>query len=141
MKTVENNELIRRAFFVEGLSIKAIDRRLIVDRKTIRKAIVEPAPKPYRLNQPRLAPLLGPYQEPINEMLDESDKPPRKQRYTVRTIYQIIREEGYQGCEGGVHNYVCRRSGRSSALPYPPHEFLILIFLACGILFFVNLIY
>jgi len=52
---------------------------------------------------------LGPYQERINELLDESEILPRKQRYTVKKIFQIIRKEGYQGCEGGVHNYVCRR--------------------------------
>jgi hypothetical protein len=62
MKTVEEYEQIRRAFFVEGLSIRAIHRELQVDRETIRKAIVEPVPKPYQLNRPRAAPVLGAYQ-------------------------------------------------------------------------------
>ena len=84
MKTVADYEQIRRAFFVEGLSIRAIHRRLQVDRKTIREAIVEPIPKPYQLKQPRSAPVLGPYQERINELLEESEKLPRKQRYTAR---------------------------------------------------------
>jgi transposase len=99
MKTVEDYEQIRRAFFVEGLSIREIHRRLQVARKTIRKAIVEPTPKPYQLEEPRPAPVLGPYKERIKALLDESDKLPRKQRYTARTIYRIIREEGYQGSE------------------------------------------
>jgi hypothetical protein len=46
MKTVEDYEQIRRVFFVEGLSIRAIHRQLKVDRETIRKAIVQPAPQP-----------------------------------------------------------------------------------------------
>jgi len=121
MKTVEDYEQIRRAFFVEGLSIREIHRRLQVARKTIRKAIVEPTPKPYQLEEPRPAPVLGPYKERIKALLDESDKLPRKQHYTARTIYRIIREEGYQGSEGGVHNYVSQeRKGRKRKQVFMP---------------------
>lgn len=124
MKTVEDYEQIRRAFFVEGLSIRAIHRKLQVDRQTIRKAIVEPVPKGYQLEQPRAAPVLGPYHERIHELLDESEKLPRKQRYTARTIFKILRAEGYQGCEGGVHNYVCQlRKERKRKEAYLPLEF------------------
>ena len=124
MKTVEDYEQIRRAFFVEGLSIRAIHRRLKVDRATIRKAIVEPTPKPYQLEKPRPAPVLGPYKQRIRELLDESEELPRKQRYTARTIYRIIRAEGYQGSEGGVHNYVSKqRKGRRRKQAYLPLEF------------------
>jgi len=57
-------------------------------------------------------------------LLKESEKQPRKQRYTARTIYQIIRKEGYQGCEGGVHNYVCQlRKERKRKEAYLPLEF------------------
>lgn len=124
MKTVEDYEQIRRAFFIEGLSIREIHRRFQVARKTIRKAIVEPTPKPYQLDEPRPAPVLGPYKERIKALLDESDQLPRKQRYTARTIYRIIREEGYQGSEGGVHNYVCQeRKGRKRKQVFLPLEF------------------
>jgi transposase len=124
MKKVEDYEQIRRAYFVEGLSIRAIHRQLKVDRKTIRKAIVEPIPKPYQLKQPRPAPVLGPYEARISELLEESEKLPRKQRYTAKKIYQIIQKEGYQGCEGGVHNYVCRqRKKRKRKEAFLPLEF------------------
>lgn len=124
MKKVEDYEQIRRAYFVEGLSIRAIHRQLKVDRKTIRKAIVEPIPKAYQLKQPRPAPVLGPYEERIGELLEESENLPRKQRYTAKKIYQIIQKEGYQGCEGGVHNYVCRlRKKRKRKEAFLPLEF------------------
>jgi transposase len=124
MKTVEEYEQIRRAFFIEGQSIRAIHRKLQVDRETIRKAIVEPVPKPYQLNQPRAAPVLGAYKGRIHELLEESEKLPRKQRYTARTIFKILREEGYPGCEGGVHNYVCQvRKERKRKEAYLPLEF------------------
>jgi transposase len=124
MKTVEDYEAIRRAYFVEGQSIRAIHRQLGYDRETIRKAIVNPKPEPYKLRQPRAAPVLGPYQERIKELLDESDEQPRKQRYTARKIYQLIQAEGYQGSEGGVHNYVSQqRKGRKRKPAYLPLEF------------------
>ncbi len=124
MKTVDDYEKIRRAYFIEGLSIRAIHRQLKYDRETIRKAIVNPTPQPYQLSKPRPAPVLGPYKERIQELLEESDKQPRKQRYTARKIYQIIREEGYQGSEGGVHNYVSQqRKSRKRRKAYLPLEF------------------
>jgi transposase len=124
MKTVEDYEEIRRAYFIEGLSIRAIQRRLKHDRKTIRKAIVDPVPKPYQLEQAKPAPVLGPYQERIKELLDESDRLPRKQRYTAHKIFQILQKEGYQGSEGGVHNYVSqRRKERKHKEVFLPLEF------------------
>jgi len=124
MKTVEDYEQIRKAFFIEGLSIRAIHRQLNVDRETIRKAIVQPVPQPYQLSQDRSAPVLGPYKKRIQELLDESGQLPRKQRYTANTIYRLIRAEGYQGCEGNVHNYVSRqRKDRKRKEAYLPLEF------------------
>ncbi len=111
-------------YFYKGLSIRAIHRKLHVDRETIRKAIVQPVPQPYQLGQGRPDPVLGPYKKRIQELLDESDRLPRKQRYTARTIFRLIREEGYQGCEGSVHNYVSRqRKDRRRKDAYLPLEF------------------
>jgi hypothetical protein len=56
MRTVEDYEGIRRAYFVDKLSIRVIHRMLGYDRGTIRKAIVQAAPKPYTLARPRAAP-------------------------------------------------------------------------------------
>jgi len=68
MKTVENYESIRRDFFIEGLSIRAIHRQLNYHRDTIHKAIVNQTPQPYQLSEPRPTPVLGPHKERINEM-------------------------------------------------------------------------
>ncbi|MBT4638313.1 MAG: IS21 family transposase [Deltaproteobacteria bacterium] len=124
MKTVEDYTEIRKAYFVEGKSIRAIHRELGFDRETIRKAIVEPVPQPYQLEQERPAPVLGTYKARVHELLEESKTLPRKQRYTARKIFQIIRTEGYQGSEGGVHNYVCQqRKTLKRKRAYLPLEF------------------
>lgn len=124
MKNVDDYETIRRAYFREKQSIRAIHRDLGYSRETIRKAIVHPAPQPYQLNQPRPAPVLGPYKERINELLDESDRQRRKQRYTAHRIYELLSKEGYQGSEGSVHNYVSqKRRQRKQRDTYLPLEF------------------
>jgi len=125
MKQVEDYEAIRRAYFIEDKSIRAIHRKLGYDRETIRKAITQPAPQPYQLKQPRPAPVLGPYKTNIDQLLEESDQQRRKQRYTAHRIYELLQEQGYAGSEGAVHNYVCqqrkKRKGKKDA--FLPLEF------------------
>lgn len=125
MKQVEDYEAIRRAYFIEHKSIRAIHRELGYDRDTIRNAITNAAPEPYQLKQPRPAPVLGPYKTNIDQLLEESDRQPRKQRYTAHRIYELLQAEGYPGSEGAVHNYVCQqrkqRKGKKNA--YLPLDF------------------
>ena len=90
MKKVDDYEEIRRAYNLEHKSIRAIHRQMGYDRETIRKAIVNPAPDPYRLKKPREARVIGPYQQRITELLDQSEKQRRKQRYTAHRIYEIL---------------------------------------------------
>jgi len=124
MKKVEDYEGIRRAYFVEHLSIRAIHKKLGFDRDTIRKAITHPAPEPYQLSKPRAAPVLGPYKSRITALLEESKKQHRKQRYTAHRIFEILGREGYQGSEGAVHNYISQQRKKQKYRPaYLPLEF------------------
>ncbi|HEY3343541.1 MAG TPA: IS21 family transposase [Anaerolineaceae bacterium] len=124
MKLVEDYEKIRRAYFVDHCSIREIHRQLGVDRDTIRKAIVHPTPQPYTLQQPRPAPVVGPYQPRIGELLDESEQQNRKQRYTAHKIYELLFKEGYAGSEGAIHNEVSQaRQRRKQRKSYLPLEF------------------
>ena len=126
MRTVEDYEAIRRAYFVDKLSIRAIHRMLGYDRETIRKAIVQAAPTPYTLARPRAAPVIGPYKQRIAELLAESKKQKRKrkQRYTAHRIFEILRSEGSPGSEGAVQNYVSRERRKDKYKEkYIPLEF------------------
>ena len=104
MRTVEEYETIRRAYFLKGKSIREISRQLKHGRTLVRKAITHAEPPGYRLSKLRPAPVIGPYQKRIEALLDESDQMPRKQRYTANKIYQIISAEGYTGSAGSIHN-------------------------------------
>jgi transposase len=124
MKKVEDYEAIRRAYFVDKLSIREINRRFGHHRDTIRKAIANPAPQPYTLKKPRDAPVIGPYKQRIAELIEKSKQQPRKQRYTAQRIYEILVGEGYQGSAGSVLNYVSQQRQRGKRRDtYLPLEF------------------
>jgi transposase len=121
MRTVEDYEAIRRAYFLEGKSIREISRELHHARRVVRKAIANAEPERYKMVQPRVAPVIAPYKPKIEELLKESLELPRKQRYTAHKIFELVEKQGYSGCEGGVHNYVCQwkkaHKGRPAYLP------------------------
>jgi transposase len=124
MKKVEDYEQIRKAYHIEGLSIREISRRYKHGRKLIRKALENAAPGPYQIIQPRNDGILGSYQERILALLKESEQLPRKQRYTGHTVYKILEKEGYVGCEGSVHNYISRTKKKlQGGKAYLPLEF------------------
>lgn len=124
MITVETYERIRRAFYHEHKSMREIERELGHSYWTIRKALENSMPMPYTRQQTKPAPVLGPYQDRIDELVCESERLPRKQRYTGQRIYQIIRGEGYLGAVSTVRRYVGRRR-REMKRPaiYLPLEF------------------
>jgi transposase len=124
MKTVDDYEAIRRAYYIDNWSIREIGRRMCHGRAVIRKAIARAEPEKYKLSQPRQGRVLEPYKPKILEYLEKSERNPRKQRYTAHKIYQLLQKEGYQGSEGSVHNYVSQqRKKRKQAPVFLPLEF------------------
>ena len=124
MIQVEEIEKIRRAYFLEGLSIREIARRYNHGRPVIRKAIADAEPDRYRLKSPRPAPVLDPFKARIDELMLESEQQPRKQRYTARKIFQLIQAEGYVGSEVSVRRYVrLQRKQNWKGKAYLPLEF------------------
>jgi transposase len=124
MIKVEDVERIRRAYFREGLSIREIGRTLHHSRRVIRRAIESADPGEYRLIQERPAPVLGPWKEQIDGLWDESQKMPRKQRYTARKMYEELRKQGYAGSEVTISRYVGqKRQASRSKQVFLPLEF------------------
>jgi transposase len=124
MIKVDEFEKIRKAYHVEGLSIREISRQYKHSRRFVRKTLEHPIPEKYQLGQPKQAKVLGQYQQRILDLLEESRKQPRKQRYTAHKIYEIVYGEGYRGCEGNIHNFVCRtRKKQEAGKAFLPLEF------------------
>ena len=118
MISVEDREQIRRAYFIDKLSLRQIAKHLHVSRKTVRKAIEAAEPATYTLSEPRLAPTLGPYKQRIDDLLTENERLPRKQRYTSHKIFKAIEAIGYPGGESTVRRYIGQRR-REQRKPWP----------------------
>lgn len=111
----EDRERIRRRYYVEHVSIHQLARTEGYNRITIRKALADD-PKPIS-SPPRQKPqpVFGAYKERIEHLLQENEKLPRKQRYTIHRMFEVIRTEGYEGSEATVRLYVSRRKIASHA--------------------------
>jgi transposase len=107
---VDEKELIRRAHFLQGLSMRRIARERRHSRHTVRRALEDPGPPVYRRRQPKPRPVLGPYAAVIDQWLVEDQQRPPKQRHTARRIYnRLVAEYGFRGGESTVRQYVRER--------------------------------
>jgi transposase len=107
MLTVADYELIRRKFFLDEMSQRAIAEELGHSRKTVAKAVAHAVPPGYRLKEPRQRPVIEPCRAIIDAWLEEDRSRPRKQRHTAERIYERLREEhGYGGSASSVRRYV-----------------------------------
>lgn len=124
MIALKRYEQIRRAYYVDEKSMRQIEQEMGHSYWTIRKALAQSVPEPYRLKEEKPAPVLGPYKGRIDGLLAENAILPRKQRYTGNKIYQIIRAEGYLGAPSTVRRYVGRQRRELKRPPiYIPLEF------------------
>jgi len=124
MLTVERRERIRRAYYIEGKSMRQIGGELHHSYWTIRAALEGAAVRSYQLKVAKPAPVLGGYKGRIEELLKESETQPRKQRYTSHKIYTLLQQAGYSGSESGVRRYVGRqRRERKRPAVYVPLAF------------------
>jgi transposase len=114
MITVYQREQIRRAYFIEQLSIREIARTQGVSRQSIRKALADAEPQPYTLLKPRTKQKLGPFTAKIEQWLTENKRLPRKQRYTATRIFHLLQKEGYTGCASNVRTFVAAWKKRNT---------------------------
>ncbi len=105
MLSVEEREQIRRAFYEDRKSRRQIERELGHDRRTINKALKAAMPEGYRRKAARKRPVMEAWCARIDALAVEGAKLSRKQRYTAKRIYELIRAEGYGGSETSVRRY------------------------------------
>ena len=88
---------IRRAYFVQGKSIKAIVRELRVSRKTVRKVIrSEETDFAYeRSSQPQ--PKIGPWRDQLASLLAANTARANRERLTLIRIFEELRGLGHEG--------------------------------------------
>ena len=121
MITVARKEELRRAFYVEGKSIRQIQRETGHHRRTIRKALEDGFIPEYHRQAPRACPVLDPVKAIIDRWLEEDLDRPAKQRHTAKRIYTRLRDEyGFQGAESTVRGYVGQHRRRVGAQVFIP---------------------
>jgi transposase len=117
-------EDIRKMYFMEGLSIRAISRETGIHRDTISKYLTleEPKPPKYRLKAERTHPVLGPYIPMIQQMMEDDKNRHRKQRHTGTKIFEILKNEGFTGGYNTISDYL-RKEYRKQREAFLPLEF------------------
>ena len=98
MKLVELYGKVRYAVQIEGLSRREAARRFGIDPRTVAKMLSFSVPPGYRRRQPPKRPKLDPFVAIIDQILDEDQGRPAKQRHTSKRLFERLRaEHGYAG--------------------------------------------
>ena len=125
MYTVDMYRRVRRAYFVEGMSIREAARVFGLHRDTVNKMLEYSVPPGYRRERPPRRPKLDPYKGVIDGILEDDQSLPKKQRHTARRIFDRLTDEhGFLGKYTIVKDYVRerRRQTREMFVPlaHPP---------------------
>jgi transposase len=107
------------------MSIREIARTFHHTRRKIRQVLEEAEPTPYTRVHERPAPVLGSFHSVIDQILDDDEHAPPKQRHTAMQVFRRLKDEhGYRGCYGQVQRYLLthRRRHRETFIPlaHPP---------------------
>jgi len=88
---------IRRAVLVSGLSKRQACRQFNIHFNTLQKILAHPAPPGYQRVAKLDRPVIGPWLGRLGELLEDNRQLPRKQRYTVKRMWDVLKDEGFTG--------------------------------------------
>lgn len=118
---------IRRLVLTEKKTKRAICQEYGIHWKTLQKILAHEEPPGYRQKQRRHKPKLEAFLPIIHEILKQDEKAPKKQRHTIKRIFDRLRSEyGYTGGQSVVGDAV--REWRAATaevfmpLSHPPGE-------------------
>src|SRR2546430_2487233 len=126
MLVVETIAKIRRAFFKQGKSIKAICRELGVSRKVVRKVIRSGATQFRYEREDQPLPKIGRWRDSLDQLLSENEAKPLRERLTLIRLFEELRGRGYEGGYDAVRRYARRwanERGQATAAAFVPLSF------------------
>jgi phage virion morphogenesis protein len=95
LKRVDTIARVRRAFHVQGWSMKRISRELHVARNTVRKILRSDETDFTYEREHQPMPRVGPWQEQLDQFLAANEGKPSRERLTLIRIYEEVRALGY----------------------------------------------
>ena len=89
---------IRRLIHTQQKSKRAVCKEYSIHWKTLEKILRHEEPPGYRQQKPRVRPKLDPFIPIIHEILEQDKTAPKKQRHTIKRLFDRLRtEHGYTG--------------------------------------------
>lgn len=105
MKRVDTIARVRRAFHIQGWSVKKIVRELHVSRNTVRK-ILRSGETDFSYERERQPmPRLGPWQDRLEQIHGSNAAKPSRERLTLIRIFEELRGLGYEGGYDAVRRF------------------------------------
>ena len=126
MLVVETIGKIRRAFFRQGKSIKAICRELGISRKVVRKVIRSGATEFHYEREEQPLPKIGRWRDTLDQLLLANEAKAARERLTLIRLFEELRGRGYDGGYDAVRRYARRwakEHGAATASVYVPLSF------------------
>jgi transposase len=123
LKRVDTIARVRRAFYVQGWSVKRIVRELHVSRNTVRKILRTDETEFSYERERQPMPRIGPWQEKLDELLLGNANRPSRERLTLIRVYDELRAMGYAGGYDAVRRYArswSKSRGAMTAEAYVP---------------------
>src|ERR1700759_3669114 len=105
MLVVETIAKIRRAYFVQQKTIKAIWRELRVSRKVVRRVLRSEATEFRYERGEQPLPRIGPWQDALDQLLALNESKPSRERLTLIRVFETLRGLGYEGGYDAVRRY------------------------------------
>jgi transposase len=117
---VELYARVRRAVQIDQMSEREAARTFGLSRETVRKMLKFSLPPGYRRQAPIRRPKLEAYIAVIDQILESDKSVHRKQRHSVKRIFERLRDEHrYRGGYTVVKDYVREQKQRSKEMFVP----------------------
>jgi transposase len=88
---------VRRAVLAEGVSKRAACKRFGIHWDTLKRILGNAIPPGYLRKQASGKSVIAPWLGRLGELIEANRDLPRKQRYTVKRMWQVLRDEGFGG--------------------------------------------
>ena len=114
---------VRRAFHVQGWSMKKIARELHVSRNTVRKILRSDETDFSYERERQPLPKTGVWRAEIERFLATNEGRPSRERLTLIRIYEELRALGYDGSYDAIRRYAkgwAKNRGSATAQAYAP---------------------